>query len=118
MRRMKSTAVAGLIGPFLASALAAAPAIAAPKPPAGCDALPDHAKLVLSTANLYFPSQPGQSLYELTTTAPPNAQAVFAGSRQQFGQRDDPMVGKPIGKASDDAIGKLADQIPPGPPKK
>jgi hypothetical protein len=140
--------------------------MAAPKPPAGCDALPDHAKLVatlqavvklgkdantgmgnqewaavvnrdgvvcavafsgpdrsaawpgsrviaaekahtanalsgpnyaLSTANLYFPSQPGQSLYGLTTTAPPNAQAVYAGSPQQFGQRDDPLVGKPIG---------------------
>jgi uncharacterized protein GlcG (DUF336 family) len=51
----------------------------------------------LSTANLYFPSQPGQSLYGLTTTAPPNAQAVFGGSPQQFGQPDDPMVGKPIG---------------------
>src|SRR4051794_13045648 len=51
----------------------------------------------LSTANLYFPSQPEQSLYGLTATAPPNAQAVFGGSPQQFGQPDDPMVGKPIG---------------------
>lgn len=51
----------------------------------------------LSTANLYAASQPGQSLYSLTTSAPPNAQAVYSGNPQQFGQADDPMVGKPIG---------------------
>src|SRR4051812_40149078 len=51
----------------------------------------------LSTANLYAASQPGQSLYSLTTSAPPNAQAVYAGSPEQFGQPNDPMVGKPIG---------------------
>lgn len=165
---MKTTTRVGLAAAFVASVLcdAVPPASAAPKPPAGCDALPDHARLetvlqsvvkqgkdantgmgnqewgavvnrdgvvcavafsgpdrgtawpgsrviaaekahtanalsgpnfALSTANLYFPSQPGQSLYGLTTTAPPNAQAVYAGSPQQFGQRDDPMVGKPIG---------------------
>src|SRR6185312_4294320 len=47
--------------------------------------------------NLYTAAQPGQSLYSLTTSAPPNAQAVYAGSPNQFGQQDDPMVGKPIG---------------------
>jgi uncharacterized protein GlcG (DUF336 family) len=51
----------------------------------------------LSTANLYFPSQPGQSLYSLATSAPPNSAAVFAGSPQQFGAKNDPMVGKPVG---------------------
>jgi uncharacterized protein GlcG (DUF336 family) len=51
----------------------------------------------LSTANLYFPSQPGQSLFGLPTTAPPNAQAVYAGSPEQYGQAGDPLVGKPIG---------------------
>ena len=50
----------------------------------------------LSTANLYAPAQPGQSLYSLTTSAPPNAQAVF-GPATSFGTPNDPMVGKPIG---------------------
>jgi uncharacterized protein GlcG (DUF336 family) len=51
----------------------------------------------LSTANLYFASTPGQSLFSLTTSAPPNPQAVFAGDPSKAGQSDDPMVGKPIG---------------------
>jgi uncharacterized protein GlcG (DUF336 family) len=51
----------------------------------------------LSTANLYYPAQPGQSLFGLETTAPPNPQAVFVGRPEQFGQPDDPFVGKPIG---------------------
>ncbi|HWR15928.1 MAG TPA: heme-binding protein [Terriglobales bacterium] len=51
----------------------------------------------LSTANLYFASTPGQSLYSLATSAPPNPQAVFAGDPNKQGQADDPMVGKPIG---------------------
>jgi uncharacterized protein GlcG (DUF336 family) len=51
----------------------------------------------LSTANLYFPSQPGQSLFGLSATAPPNQQAIYAGRPEQFGQTDDPLVGKPIG---------------------
>ncbi len=50
----------------------------------------------LSTANLYAPAQPGQSLYSLTTSAPPNAQAVF-GPATSFGTLNDPMVGKAIG---------------------
>jgi uncharacterized protein GlcG (DUF336 family) len=51
----------------------------------------------LSTANLFYASQPGQSLFGLTTAAPPNAQAAFAGPPQSFGEPNDPMVGKPIG---------------------
>src|SRR5438552_7368765 len=51
----------------------------------------------LSTANLYFASQPGQSLYSLISAGPPNPNAVFAGTPDSFGQPNDPMVGKPIG---------------------
>jgi uncharacterized protein GlcG (DUF336 family) len=50
-----------------------------------------------STANLFTPAQPGQSLYSLTTSAPPNPAAAFAGPPGAFGQANDPMVGKPIG---------------------
>ena len=50
----------------------------------------------LSTANLYYPSLPGQSLYGLTNTAPPNPQAAF-GNPASFGTPDDPMVGKAAG---------------------
>ncbi len=50
----------------------------------------------LSTANVYAASQPGQSLYSLTTSAPPNPQAVF-GDAASFGTADDPMIGKAIG---------------------
>jgi uncharacterized protein GlcG (DUF336 family) len=51
----------------------------------------------LSTANLYYASQPGQSLYGLVSAGPPNPQAAFAGPPEAFGQGNDPMVGKPIG---------------------
>src|SRR4051812_12578436 len=51
----------------------------------------------LSTANLYAASQPGQSLYSLTTSAGANQQAAFAGPPSAFGQANDPFVGKPIG---------------------
>jgi uncharacterized protein GlcG (DUF336 family) len=50
-----------------------------------------------STANLFTPAQPGQSLYSLVGSAPPNPQAAFAGSPDDFGKPNDPMVGKPIG---------------------
>jgi uncharacterized protein GlcG (DUF336 family) len=50
----------------------------------------------LSTANVYAASQPGQSLYSLTTSAPPNPNAVF-GNPTTFGTQNDPMVGKAIG---------------------
>ncbi len=50
----------------------------------------------LSTANLFAASQPGQSLYSLATSAPPNPSAVF-GNPTTFGTPDDPMVGKAIG---------------------
>jgi uncharacterized protein GlcG (DUF336 family) len=50
----------------------------------------------LSTANIFAGSQPGQSLYGLATSAPPNAAAVF-GDPASFGTPNDPMVGKAIG---------------------
>lgn len=51
----------------------------------------------LSTANLFTPAQPGQSLYSLATSAPPNPVVAFAGPADAYGQPNDPMVGKPIG---------------------
>jgi uncharacterized protein GlcG (DUF336 family) len=53
----------------------------------------------LSTANVYAASQPGQSLYGINMSAPPNPNAVFAGEPKDFGQPNDPFVGKPIGGA-------------------
>jgi uncharacterized protein GlcG (DUF336 family) len=50
----------------------------------------------LSTANVYAASQPGQSLYSLATSAPPNPNALI-GDPTSFGTPNDPMVGKAIG---------------------
>lgn len=50
----------------------------------------------ISTANIFAASQPGQSLYSLATSAPPNPQAVF-GNPASFGTPNDPMVGKAVG---------------------
>ena len=50
----------------------------------------------LSTANVYAASQPGQSLYSLTTSQPPNPAALI-GDPTSFGTTNDPMVGKAIG---------------------
>jgi uncharacterized protein GlcG (DUF336 family) len=51
----------------------------------------------LATGNLYAASQPGQSLYGLITTAPPNGDAAYGGDPALFGQPNDPLVGKVIG---------------------
>ncbi len=51
----------------------------------------------LSTANVYAASQPGQSLYSLATSAPPNPQAVFGPDPAALGTPNDPMIGKAIG---------------------
>jgi uncharacterized protein GlcG (DUF336 family) len=53
------------------------------------------ANFALSTANIYAAAQPGGSLFGIVT--PPNPNAAFAGDPQQFGQPNDPLVGKPIG---------------------
>lgn len=50
----------------------------------------------LSTANVFAPSQPGQSLYSLATSAPPNPSAVI-GEPATFGTANDPMIGKAVG---------------------
>lgn len=50
----------------------------------------------LSTANVYAASQPGQSLYSLATSQPPNPAALI-GDPASFGTTNDPMVGKAIG---------------------
>lgn len=50
----------------------------------------------LSTANIFAASQPGQSLYSLATSQPPNPEAVN-GNPATFGTPNDPMVGKAIG---------------------
>ena len=50
----------------------------------------------ISTANIFAASQPGQSLYSLATSAPPNPQAAF-GNPASFGTPNDPMIGKGVG---------------------
>jgi uncharacterized protein GlcG (DUF336 family) len=52
----------------------------------------------ISTANIFAAAQPGQSLYSLATSGPPNPQAVF-GDPASFGTTNDPMVGKAVGGA-------------------
>jgi uncharacterized protein GlcG (DUF336 family) len=49
----------------------------------------------LSSGNVYSAAQPGQSLYSIVT--PPNPNTAVAGNPQDFGQQNDPMVGKAIG---------------------
>jgi uncharacterized protein GlcG (DUF336 family) len=48
-----------------------------------------------STGNLFAAAQPGNSLYGIIMS--PNGAVAFAGNPEQFGQENDPMVGKPIG---------------------
>jgi uncharacterized protein GlcG (DUF336 family) len=50
----------------------------------------------LSTANVYYPAQPGQSLYSVVASSAPNPQGAF-GNPTTFGQKDDPLVGKQPG---------------------
>ena len=51
----------------------------------------------LSTANVYAAAQPGGSLYGIVTSAPPNPEAAYASKPDEFGQPNDPLVGKPVG---------------------
>lgn len=50
----------------------------------------------ISTANIFAAAQPGQSLYSLATSAPPNPKAVF-GDPTSFSTENDPMIGKAVG---------------------
>lgn len=72
--------------------------------------------LALSTANLFSAVQPGGSLYGLQFSNPVDTAAAYGGFARNFGQVNDPMVGKRIGGvnvfggglALYDAQGKLA----------
>ena len=54
-------------------------------------------RLSLSTANIYSAVQPGGSLYGLQHSNPVDTDAAYGGDAQNFGQPNDPMVGKRIG---------------------
>jgi uncharacterized protein GlcG (DUF336 family) len=51
----------------------------------------------LATANLYFATQPGGTLFELTQSNPVDVSVAYAGSPANFGQTNDPMNGKKVG---------------------
>ena len=51
----------------------------------------------LSTANLYTATQPGGSLFGLQESNPVNIGAAYGGNPEQYGKKDDPMVGDRIG---------------------
>jgi len=56
--------------------------------------LPDFA---LSTANLYWPSQPENSLYALATSNPVHEEAFYFGEASAWGTEDDPVLGRRLG---------------------
>jgi uncharacterized protein GlcG (DUF336 family) len=53
--------------------------------------------LALSSANLYWPSQPGQSLFGLQESNPVDPSVAYGGDVAAFGTPNDFMVGKRIG---------------------
>ena len=53
--------------------------------------------LSLSTANLWAAVQPGGSLYGLQHSNPVSTSVAYEGPASEFGQDDDPMVGKRVG---------------------
>jgi uncharacterized protein GlcG (DUF336 family) len=53
--------------------------------------------LALSTGNLYTAVQPGGPLYGLQFSNPVDPAVAYAGDAKNFGQPNDPMVGKRIG---------------------
>ncbi len=53
--------------------------------------------LALSTGNLFSPTQNGNSLYGLQASNPVDTSVAYGGSEKNYGQSDDPMVGKRIG---------------------
>jgi uncharacterized protein GlcG (DUF336 family) len=54
-------------------------------------------KLALSTANLYFAVQPGQSLFGLQESNPVDPAVAYAGKPEDNGTDKDGMIGKRIG---------------------
>jgi len=55
------------------------------------------AGLALSTANLYSAVQPGGTLFGLQESNPVNPAVAYGGNATDYGQSNDPMVGKKIG---------------------
>jgi len=53
--------------------------------------------LALSTANLFSAVQPGGSLFGLQHSNPVDTGVAYGGDAAQFGQENDPMVGKRVG---------------------
>ncbi len=53
--------------------------------------------LALSSANLFSPVQPGQSLFGLQASNPVNPAVAYRGNANRYGQSNDPMVGGKIG---------------------
>ena len=53
--------------------------------------------LALSTANLYAAVQPGGTLYGLQHSNPVDTSVAYRGPAANFGQDDDPMIGRRIG---------------------
>src|SRR5258705_14005119 len=53
--------------------------------------------LALSTANLYTAVQPGGTLFGLQHSNPVDTGAAYKGPSQNYGQHNDPMVGRKIG---------------------
>ena len=53
--------------------------------------------LALSTANLYSAVQPGGSLFGLQESNPVDTAAAYRGPSQNYGQANDPLVGRKIG---------------------
>jgi uncharacterized protein GlcG (DUF336 family) len=53
--------------------------------------------LALSTANLYSAVQPGGTLFGLQESNPVDVQVAYGGDVKNYGQTNDPMVGKKIG---------------------
>jgi uncharacterized protein GlcG (DUF336 family) len=51
----------------------------------------------LSSANLYSPTQPGGSLFGLQESNPVDFSVAYGGTPADYGQHNDPMVGKRIG---------------------
>ena len=75
--------------------------------------------LVLSTANIYSAVQPGGSLFGLADSNPIDTAAAYKGPSSNYGQHNDPLVGRKIGGvnvfggglALYDATGKLLGAI-------
>lgn len=53
--------------------------------------------LALSTANLYSAVQPGGSLFGLQASNPVDTAVAYGGNPADYGQANDPMIGKRIG---------------------